>query len=330
MRWPTDVSQPKVGASDAELATQVRHGRCDSFRLLYRRHYPAVHGYASTCSRTPLDAFELTSQAFTQLLHRMVSGDVTTDRLTGCIRLQLLDLVRTIGVQRCVRDPGGFAPQFRQWVGNGANWSLDEGGQLAHAWQRIPHEARCLLWHTLVERDAPLAVSRFAGTSTDEIDRARVGALAAVRSGRAALYLSQISLSDDCRRAVQELMAHPDDPASLHHCYSCPDCFNVYQDVIHADTRLESQLPLALLGWWPVLDYLNLRAAIPVPLTDPPFLERAVRQAERAVGRPRTEHGRWRRVLMPNGPALAGTVFLTGLAVGALVGWVLITQSAGI
>lgn len=328
MRSPTRDPRTLPVVSDAALIAQVMRGRTDSFRLIYRRHYPAVHSYALTCTRTPLDALELTSHAFVQVLQGMISGELHPDSMNGALRLRLLELVRSAAIQSCVRDGEGFSPQFRQWVATGAAWTLDDVGHLVVGWKNAPREAQCLLWHVLVERDTPVSVSRLTGIPDERINTARIGALAAVRYGRATPYLAQMDLPEECRAAIERLLTQPQDSSALQHCYACPDCFEVYQDLAHVERRLEAQLPLALLGWWPVLEYLNLKATIPVPLTDPPFLDRAVRQASELSGAPAAK-GSLRglaAVLSPR-PLLAAATFIVGAGLGAIISWVMVTTT---
>jgi hypothetical protein len=75
-----------------------------------------------------------------------------------------------------------------------------------------------------------------------------------------------------------------------------------------------------------VLDYLNLRAAIPIPLTDPPFLDRAVRQAQRATGASPTERKRMSLALLQKRAALTTAAFVAGLTLGAMISWMLISS----
>jgi len=321
--------------SDAALIHAVRKGRVELFRHLYRRHYAAVQAYASQCMPGPLHAHEVTSQVFAQLLQRMVSGEgFVGQRHPGCLRPQLLGNVRTTAITSWHRQRDALSPDFRAWVEAGGRWPWGEDGQLALAFQRLPATTQCLLWHSVVDRDDPASTARITGLARhavqDRCDQAR----SALRQARTDLYLERLE-RQDCRGAIKRLALRPEALPTgevADHLRVCPACLGVYKDVSQLDGQLEAQLPVRLLGWWTGQDYLRAKAAIPVPLDDPPFLTRLMERARvevpaqpsRVCRAPSATAPRHRaksgaaspRVLRRSRAAVAVIGFLAGVGVG--------------
>ncbi|WP_405542541.1 hypothetical protein OG478_12685 [Streptomyces phaeochromogenes] len=153
---------------------------------------------------------------------------------------------------------------------------MEEDGQLALVWNRLPKHVCCLLWHTIPEQEDNHFASEVTGIPQASVENALAAALKEFRQLRAALYLERLQRRD-CRNTVEQLVAHyPEFPDSgeLEHAAICAECKTIYEDLIHLDARLAAQIPRQLLGWWPAGGYLTLKAATPVPLVDPPFLQR--------------------------------------------------------
>ncbi|MDH2389251.1 hypothetical protein QCN29_10705 [Streptomyces sp. HNM0663] len=281
---------PQRPLSDAALLISLRRGQTGSFRYLYRRHYAAVQAYASQCMSGPLDAQEVTSSVFARLLQQTSSGESFVEgRHPGCLRPQLLGMVRTAAVDRWHREPHALSRRFRQWVAAGSQWPWGEDGQLALAYERLPAATRRLLWHSVVEGDDPALTARITGLARHEIPEACERALGVLRAFRADLYLERLE-RPDCRELFKRLQAQPGerpDEAAANHLSACPGCRNVYKDLVRLDERLAAQLPVRLLGWWPGREYLRAKAAFPVPLGDPPFLARLLERTDaQAPARP--------------------------------------------
>ncbi|WP_331748264.1 hypothetical protein [Streptomyces sp. NBC_00648] len=304
-------------APDDILMSRVRAGHPAEFRPLYHRHYPAVFAYALTCARTSLDAYELTLQAFTETLQRLIGKERPKDHLAGSLRLQLMDSVRTLAVRRCAQDGEGFSPRFREWVAAGAPWPLQEREQFTRAWEKSSRDTRCLLWHTVLDRDGPQLASRITGIDQHTIEDTRASTLSSLRYGRMALYLGRLDVLPECRDAIQALAVQPNSPTPLHHAYACESCYEVYQDIAHLDARLASHLPGHLLGWWPTLEYPTLKASVTSPSSDPPFLERAIQQARSAHDQGSKAAGPLVVLRKRLGLVIAG--FTLGVILGALV-----------
>ncbi|MEN8650948.1 hypothetical protein ABCR94_09975 [Streptomyces sp. 21So2-11] len=310
--------------SDAGLIRRAGEGHLDSFRHLYRRHYPAVRAYAVGCMQTSYDAYELTCQTFSDLLQRALAGESFIERrFPGCLRLQLLECARVAAVTRCAGDDEGASPQFRRWVAQGARWSMEENGQLAVAWDALPRDKRCLLWHTVAEQEEAALVARVTGVPPGSIEKARETALGALRQIRADLYMERLQ-RQECRGAVEQLMAHRPvplgPPEPLKHAAVCTECAEVFNDVMHLETRLAAQLPRQVLGWWPGDAYLNMKSALTAPQNDPPFLARAVRQAGLTTDSRSPSRGH-RTARAPGGFRSKAALVLLSFAAGAAAGY---------
>lgn len=321
--------------SDAAVMIALRKGQIEFFRHLYRRHYAAVQAYASQCVRGPLHAQEVTSDVFAHLLQQMVSGESLIERRhPGCLRPQLLGKVRTGAIHRWHRERETLSPDFQAWVAAGSRWPWGEDGQLALAYERLPATTQCLLWHSVVERDDPAFTARITGLDHHAVPAACDQAMTALRQARADLYLERLE-RPDCREVIERLTQRPEaHPAEgWGHLRACPACAAVYKDLSQLDEQLEAQLPVRLLGWWTGQQYLRAKAAIPVPLGDPPFLARLLerRRADapaepsrvRRTAATRGSRGRSRAAspLLPRRSRAAFAVagFLVGVGAGVLL-----------
>lgn len=333
---PRPLQQP---FSDAALMLAVRKGQVEFFRLLYRRHYPAVQAYASQCMAGPLRAQEVTSRVFAQLLQQMEAGEAFVERRhAGFLRLQLLGMVRTTAIASWHREPEALLPDFQAWVAQGAQWPWGEDGQLGVAFERLPSRTQRLLWHSVVEQDAPTLTARITGLAPRTVRSASDEARSALREACTELYLERLELPD-CRDTIKRLSMRPDAPPaaqSAAHLRACAACMSVYKDIAQLDSQLEGQLPARLLGWWTGQQYLRAKAAIPMPLGDPPFLARLLGQSPTHASTDRT---RTRRATTRTGPAggrsrrrssrllSPATAAVTGFLLGIGTGLLLLTAS---
>jgi hypothetical protein len=277
---------PQQPLSDAALMLSVRKGEVDSFRHLYRRHYAAVQAYAFQCMAGPLQAQDVTAHVFAGLLQQMLAGESLVERrYPGCLRPHLLGNVRTTAVARRQQDPEALSPDFREWVEGGSRWPWGEDGQLTLAFERLPASTQRLLWHSVVERDAPALTARITGLDAYAVPAVCDQARGTLRQARTDLYLDRLERRD-CRDAIRRLAVRPEAPPDAElagHLSACTSCMSVYKDLARLDKQLEAQLPVRLLGWWTGEPYLQAKAAIPVPMSEPPFLARLLERARSDV-----------------------------------------------
>ncbi|MFA7753168.1 hypothetical protein V5F01_05780 [Streptomyces sp. NRRL B-2790] len=237
-----------------------------------------MQAYATQCMADPLHAQDVTSHVFAGLLQQMLAGESHIERRhPGCLRPHLLGNVRTTAIASWHREPETLAPDFRDWIAAGSRWPWSDDGQLALAFERLPVTTQLLLWHSLVDRDPPALMARITGLAHPEVPTACDQARSALRQARTDLYLERLERLErrDCWDAVRHLSVRPEAPLdgqAAAHLRACPACVSVYKDVTRLDSQLEAQLPVRLLGWWTGEYYLRAKAAIPVPLGEPPFM----------------------------------------------------------
>ncbi|MEU6083837.1 ATP-binding protein [Streptomyces sp. NPDC047108] len=282
--------------SDAALTSAVREGRVELFRYLYRRHYAAVQAYSSQCMTGPVQAHEVTSFVFAQLLQRILSGESFADgRHPGCLRRQLLDAVRTTAITHSQREEEALSQDFRAWVAAGSVWPWGEDGQLGLAFQRLAPTTQCLLWHSLVDRDDASLTARVTGLAPGSVQARSEEARSVLQDARTHLYLERMG-PRHCADAIRQVASDGGRASGSgrggahrpHHSRACRRCHSALTDLARLDAQLDVQLPVRLLGWWPGEGYLRAKAAIPVPLSDPPFLARLLRHTESPAAGGRT------------------------------------------
>ncbi|MEV0319914.1 RNA polymerase sigma factor [Streptomyces sp. NPDC050658] len=259
------LSRPtRYASSDATALAAVQRGQIDAFRLIHERHYPAVHAYAMECLADAEAVGGLSTRVFRRvLMTRLRGGTVIGVRHPGCLRRELLDGVRSGAVAHATYDRAALAPGFRDWVAKGAAWPMEDGSQLAQAFERLPRSAQILLWHGVVERDDPQLIARITGQSEAAVAASTQRARELLRGVRLGLHAERAG-RQECREALAGLEA-PLDGAVVSgiaaHGLDCPWCREAGEDLADLDGRLGSHLPAWQLGWWPGPRYLRLKAA---------------------------------------------------------------------
>ncbi|MEU9992717.1 hypothetical protein AB0E10_39165 [Streptomyces sp. NPDC048045] len=240
----------------------------------------------------PLHAQEVTWHVFTGLLQQVLAGESLIERRhPGCLRSHLLGNVRTTAIATWHREPATLSPDFRDWVAAGSQWPWGDDGQLALAFERLPLSTQLLLWHSLVEQDPPALTARITGLAHPAVPVACDQARSALRQARTDLYLERLDRRN-CWDAIRNLSSRPEAPPDAQladHLRVCAACMSVYKDVNRLDRQLEAQLPVRLLGWWTGEPYLRAKAAIPVPLGEPPFMARLLERARLRVSAERSD-----------------------------------------
>ncbi|NUK74127.1 hypothetical protein HRW23_19315 [Streptomyces lunaelactis] len=152
----------------------------------------------------------------------------------------------------------------------------------------------------MVDRDDPASTARITGLALHAVRAGCEQARSALRQARTDLYLERLE-RQDCREVIKRLSQRPEAPPTTEevadHLRVCPACMGVYKSRL--DGQLEAQLPVRLLGWWTGQDYLRAKAAIPVPLDDPPFLTKLMEQARGETPAPRSRMRRAPAVTAP-------------------------------
>ncbi|MFD7655824.1 sigma-70 family RNA polymerase sigma factor [Actinosynnema sp. NPDC059797] len=171
--------------SDAELIEAVRGGSVRSYGQLYARHVNAARKLARQLSRSPVEADDLVSDAFSKVLLALRAGRgpseafrpylLTTLRHTAYDRTRYErkvelagDLEAVSGVERAVSEPFHDPAVARL-----------ERSLAARAFASLPERWRVVLWHTEVEGQSHAEVAPLLGLTTNGVSaiayRAREG-----------------------------------------------------------------------------------------------------------------------------------------------------------
>ncbi|MFE0188043.1 hypothetical protein [Streptomyces sp. NPDC058989] len=275
--------------SDLTVLDAVQRGQSGAFRLIEERHHPAVHAYASGCVWGAEEVEGLTTRAFgTALQARLAGGPTFGAHQLGCMRRELLNGVRNAAIARARHARSVLTPEFRSWMEKGGAWPLEEGAQLAMAFEYLPQLSQLLLWHGLVERDEPSLIARISGVPEPDIHGSTRRAKESLRAIRAELHTRCMG-SRECCEAMPWLGTRTEGASvsgTTEHGSGCPWCREVYEDLTDLDSRLALYLPAWQLGWWPGPSYLRIKAVPEPPAGGPRAYRRLARTAGRAGGVP--------------------------------------------
>ncbi|WP_428933761.1 hypothetical protein [Streptomyces sp. ACT015] len=312
---------------DAEVLRDLRGGDSSLLSLLQQRHRGAALAYASTCTPSPDVADSLVSGAFTRLRDRVASPHrLDEGPHAGCVRLQLLESVRLDAVTAAVRSPGSFHRTFVDWLWDGAVWPLGQDDRWTLAYEALPAGPRCLLWHSLVERDDTPALCAISGLAPADLAIALRRAEDALRHSRAALRTERPD-GAGCAPFLDHLTRRPDapvPPAVLAHLRACARCRAVHDELGELPDRVAHHLPPRLLGWWPGEEYARVKARRRTPGSAP----RVGPVRPRPGSAPPARHRRSRcgrlcsrllRALRGRAGRATALVLLPGVVLGALL-----------
>ncbi|MFE0137985.1 RNA polymerase sigma factor [Streptomyces sp. NPDC059037] len=254
---------PKHVCSDITALAAVQRGQVGAFQLIHERHYPAVHAYATECLADVEAVGGLSTRVFRRVLATRLKGGVVIGvRHPGCLRRELLDGVRSGAVAHAAYDVAALAPGFRDWVAKGAAWPMEDGSQLARAFERLPRSAQILLWHGVVEQEDPRLIARITGRREAAVVASTQQAMELLRGIRLGLHAERMG-RPECREALAGLGAALDCAAVsgiAAHGRDCQWCREAGEDLADLDGRLGSHLPAWQLGWWPGPRYLRVKA----------------------------------------------------------------------
>ncbi|MFF4935300.1 RNA polymerase sigma factor [Streptomyces griseofuscus] len=289
---PEIASRHRRASSDVELLEAARTGEAGSLHRLWPRHVAAVESYASTCVSSPAEIPELASFAYRALHRRVEEADgLGGRRHDGCVRLQLLQLVRARAVQTGASGPP-HPTLFHLWVHSGAVWPMRDDWQLSEAFDRLGPVDKTLLWHCLVERDSVADIAEITGVAVEAVTRRLRLARSHLRQSRMRIHLAHRGCGDCLRPVggVGALVHGTGTPPSVHDLTLCQDCQKVYGDLLHLDDWLAGQLPVRILGWWPGDEYLRAKAVLRQKATAASAT--ALRRARGSARHVRKERGR--------------------------------------
>ncbi|MEU6807963.1 RICIN domain-containing protein [Streptomyces sp. NPDC046831] len=245
--------------SDDSLAARLR-GSTDgeaahSVALLIARHWQPAHDYAAIClaSAAPI-AGMVTTAAVHQVLDRLTLGEEGT-----ALRPRLLVAVRDTVRHWAAEDRmSGVLPQWRGPTGGRGLRApvppAPEHGRLARrAFELLPADARCLLWHTQVEAEPVTVPAGLLGVDVETASALCRQARESFHEGCVRAH-REFAPSDDCRfhnrlldvpiRRGGTLL-----PDVRRHLADCRYCREAAEELGRIERDMDALLAEAVLGW---------------------------------------------------------------------------------
>ncbi|MGW0667234.1 sigma-70 family RNA polymerase sigma factor [Streptomyces sp. NPDC002746] len=259
------------GMSDAGLGRLVRQsGNAEAVAELYRRHHPAVLGYARTFARDPHTAEDLASEAFARVLRAARSG-------TGpeaAWRPYLLTVVRhTAGEWAATARRTELREDFAQWLEERAAAGPDTGSaecvgaeermialedrdMIVSGFRTLPERWQAALWHSVVEGESAARIGVLLGMSPSGVTSLTARAREGLREAYLRAHAEVGSRSEECRRhspllaaAVRRGGSSRRDRRLGRHLEDCGDCRRALDELTSLERRLGAVLPAGLLLW---------------------------------------------------------------------------------
>ncbi|GAB1508742.1 sigma-70 family RNA polymerase sigma factor [Actinophytocola sp. KF-1] len=206
---PADVEGP----GDAELIEAVRKGTVSAYGALYERHVASAYNLARQLSRSPAEADDLVSEAFTKVLDTLRGGrgpdsafraylltalrHTAYDKTRREKKLELSDDVSTVsGV-----SVEAVSQEFDDTAVKGLERSL-----AAQAFARLPERWQAVLWHTEIEGQSPAEVAPILGLTANGVSALAYRAREGLRQAYLQVHLAETT-DRHCRAAAERLGA---------------------------------------------------------------------------------------------------------------------------
>ncbi len=257
--------------TDAQLSAELKKWTGATPALhpvgeLLDRHWEAGFAYARLCTADARSAGMLTTAAFT----RLFGETLRQTGPTAAWRPQLLVTVRRIAAEwdtdrrrellhTELRSETEGAERVAARLLPPANRRL-----LSGAFQRLPQEARCLLWHTEVEAE-PLAVPAGLLGLDEECARVELGRAGEQLREECLQIHRELAPEQECRQYLRMLDVTyrrggvDVDPDLREHLGRCGHCSDTADQLAFFNQGLGAALAEAVLGWG-ARAYLEARA----------------------------------------------------------------------
>ncbi|MFD9000067.1 ricin-type beta-trefoil lectin domain protein [Streptomyces sp. NPDC059582] len=247
------------GESDETLALRMRGGPdaevAQSTALLMARHWQPVHAYAAICLASSAQiAAMVTGAAFHQVFDRLNLGEPAT-----ALRPRLLVTVRDTVRHWAEADRTAVVlPELQKPAGGrgmrAAKSMTAENRELAQrAFQSLPPDAQCLLWHTEVEAEPVFVPAGLLGLDLDTASAVLEQAQEKFRQGCVRAH-RELAPTDECRfynRLLDVPMRRGGGllPDVQQHLSECRYCRSAAEQLGHFEGGLGTLLAEAVLGW---------------------------------------------------------------------------------
>ncbi|MFD2397208.1 sigma-70 family RNA polymerase sigma factor [Prauserella oleivorans] len=261
------------GMSDAELIASVRAGKLECYGTLYERHVAAAYNLARQLARTPMEADDLVSEAFSKVLDTLRGGKGPD----SAFRAYLLTAVRHGAYDKTRKDKRVDLAEDMTAVGGAGAEALTvpfsdtavaglERTLAAKAFARLPERWQAVLWHTEIEQQSPAEVAPLLGLTPNGVSALAYRAREGLRQAYLQVHLAEVSASR-CRATADRLGAWTRDGLSKReraqveqHLDECDDCQALAAELADVNGALRAVVAPLVLGGG-VLGYLALSGA---------------------------------------------------------------------
>ncbi|WP_235883559.1 sigma-70 family RNA polymerase sigma factor [Saccharopolyspora elongata] len=203
------------GPSDTELLEEVRSGSSAAYAQLYERHVGAAYNMARQVAKSPAEADDLVSEAFTKVLDTLRDGRGPNT----AFRAYLLTALRHTAYDRTRRERKVQLADDVAEV-SGADVSVPftdtavaglERTLAAQAFTRLPERWQTVLWHIEIEGQTPAQVAPLLGLTPNGVSALAYRAREGLRQAYLQVHLGQLDAAEagveQCRAAVDRLGA---------------------------------------------------------------------------------------------------------------------------
>ncbi|HEX6352466.1 sigma-70 family RNA polymerase sigma factor [Actinophytocola sp.] len=249
------------GPSDAELIESVRKGTVSAYGGLYERHVAAAYNLARQLARSPAEADDLVSEAFSKVLDTLRAGrgpdsafraylltalrHTAYDKTRRDRRLELSDDVTTVsGV-----PVDAVSEEFDDTAVAGLERSL-----AAQAFARLPERWQAVLWHTEIEGQSPGEVAPILGLTPNGVSALAYRAREGLRQAYLQVHLAETP-ERSCRAAAEKLGAWTRDGLSKRekaqveaHLDTCERCRALAAELADVNGAMRTFVAPVVLG----------------------------------------------------------------------------------
>jgi RNA polymerase sigma factor (sigma-70 family) len=221
---------------------------------LYRRHFDGANRVARNVTRSPEEAQEVVSEAFTRVLDRLRHGGGPDSELSPylntVVRRLAVDRYRASRREGLAADPTLFdvLPEVDDAIARSTDRDL-----VRRAFETLPERWQQVLWFTEIEGNSPAALVPTLGGTPNAVAALAYRAREGLRQAYLSVHLSA-DIPDECRPYVPKLAAYVrgtlsqrEDQWVAAHVEQCPHCRERRDELMLLVTDLRVVLWPALL-----------------------------------------------------------------------------------
>ncbi|KAA2263689.1 sigma-70 family RNA polymerase sigma factor [Solihabitans fulvus] len=255
---------------DRELLARVRAGDDAAFGELFSRHADAVRRFALRLVSDPVEADDLTAEAFFRVLQAIRRGSGPTEH----VRTYLLTVARRVVWEWSERRRD--VPVEDEELSRRVEPYADNAGPhaeqylIGRAFRSLPERWRTVLWRVEVEGERPATVASHFGLTANAMSALARRAREGLRAAYLQAHLSDAETARHCRSVRPKLGAYTAGQVTgselsriRKHLAGCGSCRALHADLTDVCTGLRSYAGLLALPAAAALIGHQLAAAIP-------------------------------------------------------------------